>query len=257
MSLDAARNFEPIAAHSAQARYYRFRTPYLAPVFEGLKDTLALTERSVLLDLCCGCGEVANGIKNHVRHVHAVDGSAEMLAHAPKSEKISYYEADVNKQPLPLPEIADHMLVGRALHWVEEEPLRKIISGNLKGDAHVVVLSTQWAGKDEWVQRYRSVVQRYGAKTVSSGRDFSGREKMAKLGFDFYRKIENKARFSMNMEYLLGYALANSYGNGYANVARNIKIIKDELTSCLKNSSVDERFVTTIGSWAAVYRRTR
>lgn len=257
MTLKQDRNFEVIAAHSEQARYYKFRTPYLASIFYGLKTALALTERSVLLDLCCGCGEVADGIKGHVGHVHAVDGSAEMLAHAPENQKISYYEADVNKEPIQLPEVADHLLIGRALHWIEEEPLRRIISDNLKEDAHAVILSAQWSGQDEWVQQYRALVLRYWGNTASDRQDFSGIEKMKKLGFDFHKRIESKAMFSMNINYLLGYTLANSYGDNHKNIIKNIKKFKDDLENILNIFLADGIVSTEISSWAAVYRMVR
>ncbi len=247
--------FESIAAHSAQAPYYKYRTPYLRPLFTKLAEDLGLTKESVVIDLCCGCGEIATGIKGHVGRVHAIDGSAEMLALAPRDEKIVYYQRDVNKEPLETPELADHILIGRAIHWIEEEALARIVRDNLRVGGKVVILSTQWAPEGDWGPAYIRAMNKYKLNTSSDNADFSGKDKFSKIGYQNSGRIQFETRASMDIEYLTNYSISSSYGNDLQRIIGNIDEFRNDISNNLSPFLLNGALVETVISWAIFYER--
>lgn len=53
-------SIDPISSHSRIANFYKFRPPYIEEFFVDASRKLELSKNSVILDLCCGRGELAS-----------------------------------------------------------------------------------------------------------------------------------------------------------------------------------------------------
>ena len=157
----ATINPNSIALHSAQSKYYKYREPYLPAFFDYLSSKLQLYQGSRLLDLCCGSGELAVGLIDRVSKIYAVDGSSEMLALAPRHTRIFYSQCDINSEAFKSPELIDHILIGRAIHWISPKSLETLVRSNLRSGGKIAICSTQWSTKDAWYEAYASIVGEY------------------------------------------------------------------------------------------------
>lgn len=64
----------------------------------SIRDKLSLSEKDVLLDLCCGNGVLTKRLAPFVAHIHAVDFSEPYIANARQfcaAPNITYYASDV------------------------------------------------------------------------------------------------------------------------------------------------------------------
>ena len=132
------------------SRFYKWRVPYPANLFESACRLLKLDRDSAVLDVCCGSGDLAVGFANHVGRVAGLDFSERMLALAPRHERVDYIRHDINT--LPVPEILqqvrfDCFAIGRAIHWIDEGALAQVTEQNLKREGCILICGSGFSDK--------------------------------------------------------------------------------------------------------------
>ena len=195
-----SRQPDSIEKFSARAAYYGHRIPYHPQLISDLAQSLAVTENSRLLDLCCGTGELATGFIDHVGRIFAVDGSREMLSLAVRHEKIAYAQCDVNAETFRAPEPVDHIIVGRAVHWINPKGLANQVEANLRDGGKIAVCSVRWRAADDWREPYCRVLYRYRAASNRANFDYTGKTILGAIGFTAVDDVAITAQFRLNLD---------------------------------------------------------
>jgi len=123
-----------IISHSEQAPYYKYRVPYSTKMFIDICNYLQIKKDSEVIDAGCGTGHVAEQLINFVKHVHAVDGSEEMIKHASKFQNVSYYISDLNTEEFKVSKHVDHIFFGRSVHHFASKSILSLVNNNLKNN---------------------------------------------------------------------------------------------------------------------------
>lgn len=247
--------FEVIASHSAQAPFYKFRTPYFPKYFKGLSNELGLSSDSVLLDICCGSGEMAKGLQAEVAKIYAIDGSAEMLSYAPKFDNVVYSQCDVNTENYTSPEPVDHFVIGRAIHWTEADALQRMADNCLKDNGKIAICSTQWFADGSWGQAYHEAIKKYDLFDKHVRIDFSGTETLHNAGFKPVRRLQYKSFFQCGLASLGGYALASAYGKKFEHMMENREVLKNDIVKAVGPHLVNGMVRQKIINWAILFER--
>lgn len=248
-------DFKVIESHSAQAPFYKYRTPYLSGLFEGIITELGLDDQSVLVDACCGRGELSARLIERVGHIHAFDGSQEMLNHAFPHDRISYSLCDVNVDRFRAPQPVNHILIGRALHWIERDSLQQLVEDNLADDGCVLICSSAWTPTGPWEMPYVRLLKRYCKNEKPAAAQFNGAEKMENAGFRLRDRIVCKADMRVSLRYLFGHTLSAAYGEDFDRLMANRKDFANNLVGSLSPFLVDGKLSQKTTSYAAIYER--
>ena len=253
---------QSIIIHNAQAKYYKYRTPYIPKLFAELEKKLQISNQSILLDLCCGCGEVSEGFaKGNCNKIYALDGSKDMLNLAYINEKIEYSCIDINSKLFECPEPVDFFVIGRAIHWIEPKKLQDLVHKNMKENGTIIILSSQWDSDEPWFPIFNSVQLKYVKqlnlveKITSRKLDFTGQKTMQEIGFIEVEKFHVQTTGQFNINWLINHVLSNNYAENLIALEANLFDFKAEmhknLTPFLKKGKILAKFT----SWAIIYRR--
>lgn len=248
-------DFKVIESHSAQAPFYKYRTPYLSTMFDGIVRDLSLNDQSVLADACCGRGELSSRLIERVGRIHAFDGSQEMLDHALRHDRISYSLCDVNSNRFKAPEPVDHILVGRALHWIERDSLQQLMEDNLVDGGTVLICSSFWTSDGPWEVPYKQVLDMFCRLEKPPRQHFTGAEKLESVGLKLGKIVKSKALMRVSLRYLFAHSLSGAYGEDFDRLMANRKAFADALIRALQPSLVDGRLQMKLTSYAAIYER--
>lgn len=248
-------DFKIIESHSAQAPFYKYRTPYLATMFDGIVRDLGLNDQSVLADACCGRGELSSRLIDRVGRIHAFDGSQEMLDHALRHDRISYSLCDVNADRFKAPEPINHILIGRALHWIERDNLRQLIDDNLADDGTVLICSSFWMSDGPWEVPYKKLLDRFCRHEKPPRQHFTGTDKLESVGLKLRKTVMSKALMRVSFRYLFAHTLSGAYGEDFNRLMTHRKEFAEALVRSLQPFLVDGKLQKKITSYAAIYER--
>ena len=252
------QKIDSIALHSAQAPFYKYRIPYLEEWFKKLVETLDLDRESILLDICCGLGELSKGLADKVGHIYAVDGSEAMLARAYQAKNISYALCDLNFVDYAPPRKVDCILIGRAVHWLHADRLQHLISSSLTERGVVLVCSTQVLPVGEWFGIYKKVLSSYMTYIKTGKRfDHSGKETMEKIGFSQKFTIEASSIQTFDLDYLLNSTLATTYGDDLENLLQHLDKFRAELATNIGSVIVNQPLSWKVLTWGILYAKTQ
>ncbi|MGE0667386.1 MAG: class I SAM-dependent methyltransferase [Sphingomonadales bacterium] len=243
------------ASFDIAARFYKWRVPYPANLFKGACDYLGLDRNASILDICCGAGELAAGFADMVGRVAAIDFSEQMLALAPRHERIEYIRHDINGET-PLPDsLRDTAFgcfaIGRAIHWVAEANLARAAERNLKPDGCILICGSGFHRESPWVPVFRDFKERYAYP--EGEKDHSGNAKLERIGFAFARELGTRHRTTVSLDDLTRHAL--SFARSAELIHRNLQRFRSELAAEMAPYLVDGRLEGNIVSWMNVYRR--
>lgn len=244
---------ESITMHAPQAKYYKYREPYLRNLFVELSSKLQLNPESRLLDICCGNGELAKGFSDYVGRIYAVDGSAEMLSFAPPLKNVVYAQHDINSAVFKTPEPVNCFVIGRAIHWIAADSLVNMVGANLKAGGRIVICSTHWSAN--WGPAYAAILRDY--KEPSNRQfDFSGAETLRAAGFEPVDRFSVRSRGAFDLEYLVGHTLSTSYGDNLKRLSSGIDRFKAALSNGLSAHFKDGKLEADFASGAIIYAKT-
>ena len=210
----------PIDAHSKIASLYAFRPPYLKRYFQEVSKKLCLNEQDILLDLCCGRGEISIGFVDQVEKIIGVDGSSEMLKFAVQHPKIKYYDANINTDPMTFIPQVNCITMGSSVHWIQGKTISELVLNRLHKNGHILISHTLLKTDDQPYAKALQDVNRQFGKLPQSV-DLWGKEKMkasqmvAKDGVRVVKKV------SFDFEYLYRHQLSYAYGDFFRRIMEN------------------------------------
>jgi SAM-dependent methyltransferase len=137
------------SSKTAAERYTEGR-PYFHPlVIERISTFLSLTNPVArAIDVGCGTGLSTVALKEIAEEIVGVDASSEMIALAPKSERIAYRVADALSLPFDESEF-DLMTLCSAFHWLEREKFLREAGRVLRAHGWLVVYDNYFSGQME------------------------------------------------------------------------------------------------------------
>ena len=243
-----------IAMHSSQARYYHFRTPYIPNLFKKISENLHLDKSSVVADLGCGRGEVANYLSNFAGKVYGIDGSKEMIGLANQKPNIQYLIHDLNNGPPHLPSMVDHVFFGRSIHWFSNTSLKSISNKIIKKDGKFIVCSSQWKPIGPWGKEYADIKKNFQTQLNILKADFTGKDNLESVGYHPQETFSLKMNCRTDVNFLIGHTLATSYLSNLSQLEKNLDNFKDIMHIHLGKYEARNEIALEITSWAIIYR---
>ena len=142
-------------ADSEVAALYVHRPPYAAAAFARLLE--AATSRRRLLDLGCGEGKVARRLAPHFQEVVAVDPSHAMIAlgrSLPGGAAENLHWLCATAEEADLTGTFDVVTFASSIHWMDPEPLFKVLKPHL-GPEHIMgILSGDTPHSPPWAAEW-------------------------------------------------------------------------------------------------------
>lgn len=144
-----AATWDPNNIFAGTASYYaRYRLGYPDEVINLLRDRFSLTEKSRVLDLGCGTGQVALALSPYVSEVVAVDPQEDMLEEGRKlaSAKAATNVVWIKGQSGNIPELSALIgtvrltVIARAFHWMDRELTLRDLHALTAPDGGVAVI---------------------------------------------------------------------------------------------------------------------
>lgn len=252
-------NPKSIELHSKQSDYYKYRTPYLPKLFAQICEDLDIGEETSLMDLGCGSGEVSNILSNHAGKIYGIDGSSEMIAHAPKKENIEYQVVDLNNSNPMIEKPVDHLFFGRSIHWFPAETLKRLTNERLfNKNGKIVVCSTQWSPIGKWGRMYFKIKEQFIPLFENNSKqkhDFTGQINLGEAGFNPVKKYALKRTFKVDSKFMVGHTLATTYGEKLVALENKLPEFEREIMSGLKKYNESNTILWEVTCWAIVYAK--
>lgn len=243
---------DSVSYHSKMSEFYKYRTPYVDLLFENIFHYLKLNNKSIIVDLCCGSGELSSGLSKYVKKIHAVDGSRDMLSKAPSLFNVHYYHYEVCKSLIDFQEPVDHVFIGKAVHWLNKDCLYNSIKSNLKNDGSIVIIYNV-LDNAQWSLKIDCLLNEYGRR--SYGHDFTGKNTLNAIGYAEHDKIIIKGNIKFDLEHFMGQLLSLSYGEAFENILKNYQIFKEKVTEILSPFMIDGFVNREFYNIALIYRK--
>ena len=245
-----------IKIHSDQADYYRYRTPYIAGLFEAVCKELGITKTSTLMDLGCGRGEVASYLSNYAKKVYAIDGSKEMIDLSIKKEGIEYQVVDLNAENPVIKNKVDHLFFGRSIHWFPSESLHRLSSKLLDEEGCIVVCSTQWSPVGDWGRVYFETRHKFIPPRQKQRHDFTGFVSLNGAGFVPTRKLAVDQVFRVDVDFMTGHTFSTTYRENLKKLKSLSTEFGDEMKRSLQRYEEKNEMAIKVTSWAQIYKRS-
>lgn len=240
---------------------YNYRVPYHAGMFDALSKELAAGRRTgTILDVCCGQGQLSLGMAERGWRAIGIDFSEQMIARAARHDRIDYLLHDINASDRLPASIAgdafDHFVIGRAIHWIEERSLQAVIAANLAAGGTMVICGSGFTAATPWLAAFQQLREAYSHREARN--DLSGRQKLARLGFQPVRRISVDFRLPVTLDILVRHAL--SYGRSTELISANLDEFRRKLAAITAPyeqgiGQQDTELSGVATSWALIYAR--
>lgn len=243
-----------ISIHAKLAKLYKYRPPYMNIFFQTTINKLNISEKTTLLDLCCGRGELASRFSPFSDNIFGIDGSAEMLKNKIEKKNITYFLSDINAETISLPDKVDTIVVGSAMHWLEKNSLQSMINTNLKKNGKFFAAHTHLELSEEsYYQHLKNLNIQYGFTSKVTQKkqiDFFGKEKMYYCGFQTIDNIRVTSTVTFDLEWFFYNRLTYLYQDKFRkNVMANLEAYKTEffevLSPFLENGKLKAKLLNT------------
>ena len=142
--------WDPKDVFSGTAWFYaRYRPNYPDEVIDLLRKKFKLSNRSRVLDLGCGTGQIAFQIAKYVSEVIAVDPQEDMLKEGQKladTRRMSNIKWILGESG-DIPRISSHIngidltVIARSFHWMDREQTLKDLYKITKADGGIAIIS--------------------------------------------------------------------------------------------------------------------
>jgi len=235
--------------------HYGYRLPYPKALFHEVSRYLKFDERTSILDLCCGQGQLSLGFADRIGRAVATDFSEQMIASAPRHERVDYVLHDVNA-PEPLPDRYrdtrfSHIVVGRAIHWIDQRSLKVVADRNLEREGRILIFGSGFTQDNPWLPAFTALQKQYekGERKL----DFLGTEKLADAGF--LNECEAYAEFkaAASVDFMTRYAL--SFGRSTERISDDLDDFQVKLKDVLAPYMTGSRLIGDAIGWATMFRR--
>jgi SAM-dependent methyltransferase len=151
------------------AAVYHTRPPYPEETFEILIDLLPERNRSSILDLGCGIGDLTIPLAKMVDQIDAIDFSAAMLSQAkarPGGDNTTIHWHCIAAEQFECEYSYSLICAGQSLHWMDWEGLFPKIKQMLHNDGFIVLAKREVLGHP-WTSRLKKLIPHY-----STNQDF-------------------------------------------------------------------------------------
>lgn len=240
-------------AFSLSARYYKARVSYSDKFFEKLARALKITQKTKILDLACGGGEISLGLSRYAGQVAGIDKSLAMLQNAKTQNvpNVIFYQQDLNQAPVMTETKVDLVTIGRAIGYMDAAILKDTFSNSLKHGCPVVVCGAGIGKQTPWIDSYRQVRTTVRQKVTHA--DFQGVKKMKSIGFSHIGTVGHTTSAKYRLNDIVNYAL--SYSSQTRAILDNIESFTANLESALAPfRESDGTFSASEVSWGHVFR---
>jgi SAM-dependent methyltransferase len=229
--------------NTASADFYKYRTPYSPGFFTKLAEALPCRPESDLLDMACGTGVLSIGMERFARSIAAIDASAEMIAAAPESAKITYLQGDLN---------ADLLRGPRVIHWFALEKLKATVDAVLAPGGRLAVCSSGLSDQAPWVREFSALRRQYNGtrENISHG---DAMRRLPEIGFEPLNRITDVVGVRAKPGLFFRHALA--YGRSRPAILANQERFRVQLDQILRPCLKDGFVEVPILSWAVIHGR--
>jgi SAM-dependent methyltransferase len=231
---------------------YTWRFPYFAKFFEQLAIAAGLNDKSFVLDLACGTGELAVGMSPYCGEVLGIDKSPEMLSlRRELPANVRFLKADLQSDSISIPRPASLVTIGRAIPYLDPSVAMPFLESAVEERGSVLVCAAGMSNTVPWRPQYRALCARYRKRKAAPG--FAGRLFFAHSRWKEARTIEIRGVFRCRPEGIFRNALSHS------NLAQGILADQERFLRELRQILApyqDAAGVITLGgiSWAVEYR---
>jgi SAM-dependent methyltransferase len=234
------------------ADLYKYRTPYSSGFFTKLAGALPCRPETRLLDIACGTGVLSVGMEKFVGSITAMDSSADMLAIAPRHPKITYLHGDLNAEPLRSPRV-DHVMIGRAIHWLEPEKLRASLDSVLAPEGRIAICSSGLAGQVPWVGEFQQLRRQYESRREMNITHSDAMKRLPAIGLQPLGRIVDQVTTRAKPDVIFRHALA--YGTSRFEILADEARFKERLAAIIRPAMRDGLVEIPIVSWAVIFGR--
>lgn len=236
------------------AGYYARRIAYLPKFFEVASEHLALNADSRLLDIACGTGELSAGFSKFCGEITAIDQSAKMLelARSNLPPKVSLVQCDINRPSnLDIGQF-DAVVIGRALRYLDRDPLCKVLDQVLMDAGSILVCGAGLHESTPWVEKYVGICGQFRDKSVVL--DPSWRKFFKGSQFEQLHTLVITGEAQFSIDDLINNLL--SYGAVSTRIKANVDGFRTQLTNALRPYFTEKNMLPgTVVSHGGQYRR--
>lgn len=232
---------------------YTWRFPYFAKFFEQVAIASGLDDRSFVLDLACGTGELAVGMSPYCGEVLGVDKSAEMLSSRRKRPaNVRFLQADLQSESISIPRPASLVTIGRAIPYLDRSVVMPFLESAVGEPGAVLVCAAGMSNAVPWRRQYRALCARYRKRKAAPG--FGGRIFFADSRWKETRTIEIQGVYRCRPEGIFRNAL--SHENLVEGILADKERFMRELRQILAPYQDASGVIAFRGiSWGVEYRR--
>jgi SAM-dependent methyltransferase len=151
------------------AEFYRFREPYPEGFFETVSQRLGITQRTRMLDVGCGPGNLAIGFAPFVASCTAIDIEPEMLrvarlAAIDAGANVQFFQTSI-EQFGAAEDSFDFVTIGRALHWLSRETTLAVLERVVVVGGHLAICGSAAtdAPVNAWTAKFREIRRRWSS----------------------------------------------------------------------------------------------
>jgi Methyltransferase domain len=151
--------------------YALYREPYPEAVFARIASRLGLAGKENLIDIGCGPAPLAIGLAPFVASCTGVDPESEMIGFARSAARKAGVRLKlIQARAEELPETVGKfnvVTIGRALHWLDREPMLRVLEWLVKAGGFVVVCNAALSDApiNFWAERYDEIRRAWSSET--------------------------------------------------------------------------------------------
>lgn len=188
---------------------YAWRIPYFPRFFKEAAAATGLDDKSFVLDLACGTGELAVGIAPYCGEVLGIDKSSEMLASRRQlPANVRFLKADLNAASISVPGPASLVMIGRAIPYLDRNVAIPFLDSAVGERGAVLVCAAGMSPDVPWRPQYRALCARYRKRKAAPG--FDGRAFFANSRWKETRRMDVRGMARCRLEGLYRSALSHS-----------------------------------------------
>ncbi len=222
--------WDPKDVFTGTARFYtRYRPSYPDKVIHLLRESFALNQKSRVIDLGCGTGQIALKLAPYVREVIAVDPQEEMLQEAQNAAStkqlsnirwVNGESADILSLIRPAEDIV-LTVIARAFHWMDREQTLKDLYHLTKpgGGVAIVVDNGPMDGPEipwkavikETVKKWLGEERKAGTSGTYTHQPKLHQKVLEESKFGNMKTISIKSERTWSIGRIIGYIYSTSY----------------------------------------------
>ena len=245
---------DPVEEATRLARHAAARAPFLDEFFWAMRDKLALTGESRLLDLCSGLGGATQWLAGEVAHIHAVDGSEALIEKARKFDNVSHRVGDVNHIALAPKGRVDHIVVGSAIQWIMRDAMERIARNYMKPGGSIVIAESSYDTSGQpFAEALANLERELGRKEREIASD--GTDKLNAIRFVRRDAIDISRKASVGYHVLYADFLLHATADFYDTPPEDSSALRKKFVDALDGHMDDGKVSVKVVNTARIFRR--